>query len=63
MSADLFTVALGLQSPWEAEDIRFEPDHGEVHFDLVGDGQRLDCPACGEADQRIHAMSIPRKPV
>ena len=54
MSADLFTVALGLQSPWKVEDIRFEPDQGEIHFDLVCEGQRLACPVCGAVDQGIH---------
>jgi transposase len=54
VSADLFTVALGLQSPWKVADIRFEPAQGEIHFDLVCEGQRLICPACGAVDQRIH---------
>jgi len=54
VSADLFTVALGLQSPWKVADIRFEPDQGEIHFDLVCEGQRLACPVCGTVDQRIH---------
>jgi transposase len=54
VSADLFTVALGLQSPWKVEDIRFEPDQGEIHFDLVCEKQRLGCPVCGAVDQRIH---------
>lgn len=54
MSADLFTVALGLQAPWIVEDIRFEPEQGEIHFDLACQGQRLSCPACGAEDQLIH---------
>jgi hypothetical protein len=29
-STALFTVALGLQSPWEVEYIRFEPEQGEI---------------------------------
>ena len=54
MSADLFTVALGLQAPWVVEDIRFEPEPGEIHFEPNRQGQRLSCPACGAEDQPIH---------
>jgi transposase len=50
----LFTSALGLQSPWQVTDIRFEPEQGNIHFDLACDAKRLDCPACSQADQPIH---------
>jgi len=53
-STALFTVALGLQSPWEVDDIRFEPEQGEIHFDLVCRAKRLACPCCGQAEQPIH---------
>lgn len=54
MSADLFTVALGLQAPWIVEDIRFEPEQGEIHFELSCQSQRLSCPVCAALDQPIH---------
>jgi transposase len=50
----LFTSALGLKAPWQVSDIRFEPEQGAIHFDLVCDSKRLDCPACTRADQPIH---------
>jgi len=53
-ATDLFTVALGLQTPWCVEDIRFEPEGGEIHFDLVCREQRLSCPVCGATSQPIH---------
>jgi len=34
-SIDLFTSALGLSSPWRVDDVRFDPDQGEIHFDVV----------------------------
>lgn len=51
---DLFTVALGLQAPWEVQDIRFEPESGEIHFDLACQTKRLACPGCGQGGQPIH---------
>lgn len=56
-STSLFTAALGLQDPWKVAEIRFEPDQGEIHFDLACDAKRLDCPACATADQSIHDRS------
>jgi transposase len=50
----LFTSALGLKAPWHVSDIRFEPEQGEIHFDLACDSKRLDCPACSGSDQPIH---------
>ena len=50
----LFTSALGLKAPWQVSDIRFEPEQGEIHFDLACASKRLDCPACAGADQPIH---------
>jgi transposase len=51
---DLFTTALGLQSPWQVSDVRFEPDSGEIHFDVVCGTSRLACPVCGAQEQPIH---------
>ena len=53
-STSLFTAALGLQEPWKVSEIRFEPDQGEIHFDLACEVKRLKCPACAEPDQLIH---------
>jgi transposase len=50
----LFTSALGLKAPWQVSDIRFEPEQGEIHFDLACDAKRLGCPACNQTDQPIH---------
>lgn len=40
----LFTAALGLQVPWEVVDVRFEPEAGEIHFDVACAASRLPCP-------------------
>ena len=40
----LFTAALGLQAPWQVAAIRFEPDQGQIHFDLTCASNRLSCP-------------------
>lgn len=50
----LFTSALGLQSPWRVERVRFEPQVSQIHFDVVCDAQRLPCPRCATPDQPIH---------
>jgi len=56
-STPLFTAALGLPDPWKVAEIRFEPDQGEIHFDLACDAKRLGCPTCAAADQSIHDRS------
>ena len=53
-STSLFTAALGLQDPWKVDEIRFEPEQGEIHFDLACDAKRLGCPVCAAGDQSIH---------
>jgi transposase len=50
----LFTAALGLQAPWRVEQVRFEPQANEIHFDVVCEAQRLACPRCSTPDQPIH---------
>lgn len=50
----LFTAALGLQAPWEVEEVRFTPEQGEIHFDVGFAARRLACPACGADGQPIH---------
>lgn len=44
-STFLFTSALGLKDPWKVDEIRFEPEQGEIHFDLACDAKRLGCTA------------------
>jgi transposase len=50
----LFTSALGLKAPWQVSDIRFEPEQGEIHFDLACESKRLGCPAYAGLDQPMH---------
>ncbi len=52
--SNLFTVALGLRSPWEVSDVRFEPEAGEIHFEVACTARRLSCPACGADEQPVH---------
>ena len=52
--SNLFTAALGLQPPWRVEEVRFEPERGEIHFDVGCGAKRLPCPVCGAAEQPIH---------
>lgn len=53
-STALFTAALGLKDPWKVSDIQFEPEKGEIHFDLSCEVKRLSCPVCSEPNQPIH---------
>ena len=51
---DLFTAALGIQAPWSVQEVRFQPQANEIHFDLVCGAKRLTCPACEAENQPIH---------
>jgi hypothetical protein len=43
----LFTAALGLQSPWEAVDVRFLEKEHRIDFDVAFEvGSRFTCPKC-----------------
>lgn len=53
-TTSLFTAALGLARPWGVVDVRFEPEAGEIHFDVACGETRLACPACGADGQPIH---------
>jgi transposase len=53
----LFTSALAFKAPWQVSDIRFEPEQGAIHFDLVCDSKRLACPVCDQTDQPIDDRS------
>jgi transposase len=54
-SESLFTVALGLSSPWQVLDIQFDPDKGRIDF-MVGftSGAKFSCPSCNEPEQGVH---------
>ncbi|WP_276968194.1 ISL3 family transposase [Metallibacterium scheffleri] len=50
----LFTQALGLSSPWRVVSVDFRPAEGVIAFQIDNTAKRLDCPACGAANQPIH---------
>lgn len=54
LHTDLFTAALGLQAPWQVDDIRFDPDRGRIDFDVSCTSARLTCPVCNAAEQPVH---------
>ena len=35
---ELFTQALGLPSPWRVDQVRFEREAQEIHFDVSSEG-------------------------
>ena len=53
-SIDLFTAALGLQSPWCVEGVRFDPEKCRIDIDVVCTTSRLTCPVCDAKDQPVH---------
>lgn len=51
----LFTVALGLASPWEVTEVSFDPDAGRIDFQVgFQRGARFACPECGAPHQAVH---------
>lgn len=50
----LFTQALGLHTPWRVVSVDFRQAEGLIVFQIDNTAQRLECPACGAADQPIH---------
>jgi transposase len=51
----LFTVALGLPSPWEVVDVGFDPGQGRIDFRVAfGARARFTCPPCGAVHQPVH---------
>jgi transposase len=51
----LFTVAFGLQNPWEVVDVAFDPDRGRIDFQVgFAPGTRFTCPHCGTEHQPVH---------
>jgi transposase len=54
-SASLFTVALGLQTPWEVREVDFDPTSGRIDFTVgFARGARFACPHCGAEHQAVH---------
>jgi transposase len=54
-SASLFTVALGLQTPWEVREVAFDPKAGRIDFTVgFARGTRFTCPHCGAEHQPVH---------
>ena len=55
-ATSLFTVALGLQAPWEVVDVVFDPTVGRIDFQVAfTPGARFVCPHCG-AEMKIIAF-------
>ncbi len=54
-SSSLFTVALGLQTPWEVVDVAFDPQAGRIDFQVAFQpGTRFTCPHGGAEHQPVH---------
>ena len=54
-SVSLFTVALGLQAPWEVREVNFDPTAGRIDFTVgFARGVRFACPHCGAEHQPVH---------
>ncbi|UHD16620.1 hypothetical protein LT988_00710 [Thiocapsa bogorovii] len=54
-SASLFTVAVGLQTPWEVREVDFDPQAGRIDFTVgFARGARFTCPHCGAEHQPVH---------
>jgi transposase len=51
----LFTVALGLTSPWTVTDVTFDAAAGRIDFTVAfTTGARFACPHCGAEHQPVH---------
>ena len=54
-SSSLFTVALGLQAPWEVVNVAFDPGAGRIDLQVAfTPGTRFTCPHCGAEHQPVH---------
>jgi hypothetical protein len=57
-SASLFTVALGLQTPWEVRDVDFDPQVGCIDFTVgFARGTRFTCTHCGAEHKGYGTLS------
>lgn len=53
--SSLFTVALGLQAPWEVADVAFDAAAGRIDLHAAfTPGTRFTCPHCGAEHQAVH---------
>ena len=50
----LFTTALGLQPPWEVEQVALDTAGRRIDFEVRCTAKRLACPHCGLHNQGIH---------
>jgi len=50
----LFTQALGLQAPWVVKNVELNTAKKRIDFQVVSDAKRVDCPACGAKEQKVH---------
>ena len=54
-TTSLFTLALGLQAPWEVVDATFDEAGGHLDLQLgFARGARFVCPRCGAEHQSVH---------
>lgn len=52
---NLFTLALGLNKPWEVVDIKFSKDVGRLNLKIdFPRGSAFGCPKCGEGNCPVH---------
>ncbi len=68
----IFTAAMGVDSPWAVEDVRFSVE--DEHLDLFADSSRrsrFPCPVCSQScpvqdvqdKVRRHLMSFSMRPI
>ena len=48
------TDTLGLQVPWEVKSVALDTGKRRIDFEVGCEAKRLNCPACGAADQGVH---------
>jgi len=54
-SSSLFSLALGLQAPWEVIAVAFDPAAGRLDLQVgFSRGARFRCPHCGAEHQPVH---------
>ena len=54
-STALFTLALGLQPPWQVAEVAFDLQAGRIDFGVgFAAGSRFVCPHCGAEHQPVH---------
>lgn len=54
-TTSLFTLALGLQAPWDVANVAFDPQAGRIDFEIrFQSGAHFACPHCGAEGQGVH---------